>query len=305
MKQSDAKDRHFCSRSCMFAAWGCAICSKLRPEDRRLAGDKYCSDRCSLTAHLEALAEETGQALAFCGKCKRIQPAEEFTKERKNRNGLSNKCKDCTRGYYSANKDLYRARRYGYQAKPGGIVVEFTPTQKAARFALWNGRCWMCGIAGATEEDHVKPISKGGSHCLANLRPICKHCNTSKGGRWPLADMRANFIHPAPRSGNAGDNIKPRQPRVMWTCPQCQETTAIRAHLARTQKHCSRACSVAARRATILTKICLNPVCAKSFNLPDQKGTRTRKFCSIECAWIARDRPAHWGQPSANQMALF
>lgn len=307
MKAHKAADRLFCSRACMFAEWSCAVCSKIRPEERRIAGDTHCSDRCALTSQLEDLAKKTGELLAVCRKCKHILPAERFTKEHKQRNGLSNDCKDCSRSYYLANKGAYQRRRYQYQAAPGGIMVDFTPAQKAARFALWGGNCWMCGIADATEEDHVKPISKGGSHCLSNLRPVCKKCNATKRGAWPMPthSLRPNFRHPAPRSGSAIDEVTERQPRVQWTCPQCHRTELIRAHNARTRKHCSRTCAINARGARALEKTCLNTLCAKTFTVPDQKGTRERKFCSIDCAWVARDRPAHWQKVAEGQLTLF
>lgn len=307
MKANKAADRHFCSRKCMFAKWGCSICSKIRPEDRRMAQNPYCSDRCSLTAHLEDLASQTGELLAACHICRNILPAGSFTKERKNRNGLSNRCKACTKTYYNANKDQYQRRRYIYQAALGGIIVDFTPRQKAARFALWGGRCWICGIAGATEEDHVKPISKGGSHCLANLRPICKKCNTSKSNRWPLpVDLqRANFSHPEPRSGRAADEVTERQPRVEWTCPECGKSELIRAHLARTRKYCSRTCLGNSRAAKTVKKVCMNPLCSAVFVLPGGRGSEHRKFCSLDCAWIARNRPAHWRSAGEGQLTLF
>lgn len=177
-------------------------------------------------------------------------------------------------GYYEQNKDSYRLRRYGYQAAPGGVVFEFTAAEKSARFALWGGRCWMCGIEGATQEDHVKPISKGGSHCLANLRPICHSCNASKGGRWPLAEaeLAANFLHPHPRAGK--DKNASRMPRVEWTCPQCNTTSLIRAHRVETMKYCSNACSYEARRARLVVKTCLNAHCAREFELVLLLGVR-------------------------------
>lgn len=234
--------------------------------------------------------------MAVCVRCKQILPADHFTKERSNRNGLSGTCKDCTREYYEKNKDRYRLRRYGYQAAPGGIVIEFTADEKALRFALWGGRCWMCGIEAATQEDHVKPISKGGSHCLANLRPICHSCNSSKGGRWPLkkSELAANFLHPNPRAGK--DKKASRRSRVEWTCPQCKATSLIRAHRIATIKYCSKPCSDSAKRGHLVVKTCLNAQCGRAFELQKRKDTTNRKFCSLECAWIARDRPAHWGR---------
>lgn len=133
-----------------------------------------------MTAHFEQQAQLTGQLLVVCSRCTRILPADCFTGERKNRNGLSYKCKECARGYYEMNKDAYRLRRYGYQAAAGGIVIDFTAAQKAERFALWGGSCWMCGIENASEEDHVKPISKGGSHCLSNCDQSASHAMRPK-----------------------------------------------------------------------------------------------------------------------------
>jgi len=53
------------------------------------------------------------------------------------------------------------------------------------RWLLYEGKCWVCGCE-AEAIDHVKPLDKGGAHLPANLRPICKPCNSSKGSKWPL-----------------------------------------------------------------------------------------------------------------------
>ena len=62
-------------------------------------------------------------------------------------------------------------------------VIPFTTLQLTARMSFFGNVCWMCG--GAFEHvDHVKPLAKGGPHILANLRPSCGSCNTSKGAYW-------------------------------------------------------------------------------------------------------------------------
>lgn len=71
----------------------------------------------------------------------------------------------------------YRARRKGL------TVVSFTQEQLAARLSMFPG-CWICG-GPWVEIDHVKPLSKGGAHILANLRPACRSCNARKRDRWP------------------------------------------------------------------------------------------------------------------------
>jgi hypothetical protein len=63
-------------------------------------------------------------------------------------------------------------------------TIRFTIDQLAAKLAYWGGRCWICG--GPQEAvDHVKPLGAGGSHILANLRPICTSCNSRKRDKWP------------------------------------------------------------------------------------------------------------------------
>lgn len=56
--------------------------------------------------------------------------------------------------------------------------------QLTARWNYFGGKCWMCGVK-ATDTDHVKPLSKGGSNWPSNFRPACQTCNRSKSDKWP------------------------------------------------------------------------------------------------------------------------
>lgn len=53
------------------------------------------------------------------------------------------------------------------------------------RVALYGHRCWLCGMP-YDAIDHVKPLAAGGSHMVANLRPICRRCNSKKRDRWSM-----------------------------------------------------------------------------------------------------------------------
>lgn len=68
-------------------------------------------------------------------------------------------------------------------------IVPFAVSLLDQKWAYWGGKCWMCG-RNADTWDHVKPLAKGGYHCLANLRPACRHCNSSKQAKWPLPELR-------------------------------------------------------------------------------------------------------------------
>jgi 5-methylcytosine-specific restriction endonuclease McrA len=73
----------------------------------------------------------------------------------------------------------FKARQWG------AVIIPFTEEQLAAKFALWNNCCWICGEP-VTTMDHVKPFAAGGAHALANIRPICRPCNRRKNAKWPV-----------------------------------------------------------------------------------------------------------------------
>jgi 5-methylcytosine-specific restriction endonuclease McrA len=105
------------------------------------------------------------------------------------------------RAYALANPEKVRATKLAYYqthrqdfitraAKRRALevaqsTVPFTSEQWKQRVAYYGGKCWMCRIRPYEEMEHVKPLSKGGAHILANLRPACFPCNRSKGAKWP------------------------------------------------------------------------------------------------------------------------
>ena len=68
--------------------------------------------------------------------------------------------------------------------------VPFTSEQWEQKVAYWGNRCYLQipGICtgGVEQAEHVKPLSKGGAHMLANLRPACAPCNRRKWDQWPF-----------------------------------------------------------------------------------------------------------------------
>lgn len=93
--------------------------------------------------------------------------------------------------YYRENREqLIVAAKAKEVRRKGAPTIPFTVAQLEERLSMFAG-CWMCGaeLDGGMHIDHVKPLSKGGWHCLANLRPACGPCNLSKGAKWPLSEL--------------------------------------------------------------------------------------------------------------------
>jgi 5-methylcytosine-specific restriction endonuclease McrA len=87
----------------------------------------------------------------------------------------------------AANPEMFREYDQRRRARVlAATVIEPTSEQRVAKWTFHAGLCWLCG-GGATEWDHVKPIAKGGSHMLCNLRPACRRCNARKRDIWPFA----------------------------------------------------------------------------------------------------------------------
>lgn len=88
--------------------------------------------------------------------------------------------------FREANPGYFLMKSHEWRARRRETAVEAVPADKLlARLAYYGGRCWICG-APWEQWDHVKPLSRGGWHILANLRPACARCNKSKNAKWPF-----------------------------------------------------------------------------------------------------------------------
>jgi len=102
------------------------------------------------------------------------------------RESNAERVKEYRRTYATENRAIRAAWERGRTAKKKQLtVVPFTKAQLAERWSMFTG-CWMCGGPKETA-DHVKPLSAGGAHMLANLRPACLSCNSRKRCRWPFS----------------------------------------------------------------------------------------------------------------------
>lgn len=99
---------------------------------------------------------------------------------RKNKEHRQNYAKE----WREANREKTRLYNHNREAlERAAFSIKFTPEELSKKIQYWGDCCWMC--EGPWDSlDHVKPLVKGGSHILANIRPACKSCNSSKSSKW-------------------------------------------------------------------------------------------------------------------------
>lgn len=70
------------------------------------------------------------------------------------------------------------ARRAGWRST--GRITARDWERTLRRYA---SRCAYCGASGKMTMDHVVPLSRGGTHTIGNVLPVCGPCNFRKGTR--------------------------------------------------------------------------------------------------------------------------
>jgi 5-methylcytosine-specific restriction endonuclease McrA len=90
--------------------------------------------------------------------------------------------KEYRRKYPELSRRIVRLRR----CRIAGACGIHTHEQWLARVAYWGWSCRYCGkklVEASLTQDHVIPISKGGSQWASNLVPACADCNFRKNAR--------------------------------------------------------------------------------------------------------------------------
>jgi hypothetical protein len=88
------------------------------------------------------------------------------------------------RKWYKANLDKVRDRTTLRRARKAGATGSHTAAQFRALIEATGGICLCCGRHFTDDlrptEDHIVPLSKGGSDDITNIQPLCHSCNCSK-----------------------------------------------------------------------------------------------------------------------------
>ena len=83
--------------------------------------------------------------------------------------------------------------------KRNAPVHDLTTAQWREIIIAYDHRCVYCGRKmKRLTQDHITPLSKGGSHTVSNIVPACKSCNSKKGNRNPLASVQPLLLTISP-----------------------------------------------------------------------------------------------------------
>lgn len=92
--------------------------------------------------------------------------------------------KVATRAYAKNNPDKILEKVRAQRARRAGAGGTFTNVEWMILKLEWNVCCAYCGIRSAElTQDHVVPLSRGGSNTKDNILPACSSCNSRKRDR--------------------------------------------------------------------------------------------------------------------------
>jgi 5-methylcytosine-specific restriction endonuclease McrA len=92
------------------------------------------------------------------------------------------------RARQTANLSVYVAKNAERRARKNGAPInDLTHAQWLEIQEIQAHRCYYCHkrCKGHLTQDHITPLSQGGSHTLHNVIAACRNCNSQKGARKP------------------------------------------------------------------------------------------------------------------------
>lgn len=76
-----------------------------------------------------------------------------------------------------------------YRARLRKAEGSFTAKEWQEKIVEYDNKCALCGQETKLTIDHIVPISRGGSNWIANIQPLCGHCNYTKQDRLEYDSM--------------------------------------------------------------------------------------------------------------------
>ena len=144
-----------------------------------------------------------------CTKCKTFKALNDYSTNKKSRDGKHSWCRPCVaegvrisirknpekrtgNSWAKKNREMNAAKSRRRRTKLRGAKTYLILPKEIKR--LYNSVCVGCGSAENIAMDHIIPVSRGGTHSIGNIQPLCKTCNSSKNSKlgieWKVAKQR-------------------------------------------------------------------------------------------------------------------
>ena len=81
------------------------------------------------------------------------------------------------------NPEKHAKRNQERRATIRNLEANFTSVDWEKCKSIFNNTCAYCGKKSKLQQEHVIPVSKGGTYTKDNILPACKSCNSSKNNR--------------------------------------------------------------------------------------------------------------------------
>jgi 5-methylcytosine-specific restriction endonuclease McrA len=109
-------------------------------------------------------------------------------KNKEYRKSIPEKMLEYCRAWKKRHKDKVNESTRNRRARIKGNGGIFTKDEWLEILEKYGHRCLRCRTTERIEADHVVPIALGGLNVAANIQPLCRICNASKGDT--IADYR-------------------------------------------------------------------------------------------------------------------
>lgn len=97
-----------------------------------------------------------------------------------------------TRRYQAAHPEIVKVSQQRRRARLAQAESTLTHAEWLEILAAFHGRCAYCLRNDLPlQQEHMQPISKGGSHSVTNVVPACGPCNRKKHTRDLLQSLNA------------------------------------------------------------------------------------------------------------------
>ena len=134
----------------------------------------------------------------ICSKCSQEKSLDEFTKDKRCKNGRSHVCKACTSNAMRTWQKEHPERVSRGNTDKVWYRHGISEEGLSELFAKYDGKCWVCLEADAEVVDHDHSCCTGNRTCGKCIRGVlCRSCNAGIGMFYDSPDklmMAASYL---------------------------------------------------------------------------------------------------------------